>query len=326
MIPIIFGEVLFDFFPDGKKILGGAPFNVAWHLRGLGLDPLFISRVGNDKEGEEILHAMKKWQMDTRGIQKDSKHLTGKVNVSFSKEGNPHFETLHPRAYDFIQKKEIQDFLSNLPSEDWKREKISILYHGSLILRSPDSLKAWEYLAEELQKPIFLDINLRPPNWSPETVELCLRKASYCKLNDNELLQISPQKNQEETLKNLESNLIQKYHLQLLLLTMAEKGAILTNRNQSIDSKDLSKNLEASQKKNDPIVDTVGAGDAFSAVSILGILRNWNLETILSRSIEFAQAICSIQGAIPENPEFYSPFLENWDRSDQKDTEQKNVQ
>ena len=34
-VPIIFGEVLFDIFPDGNQVLGWAPFNAAWYLQGL---------------------------------------------------------------------------------------------------------------------------------------------------------------------------------------------------------------------------------------------------------------------------------------------------
>ena len=68
----IFGEVLFDHFPDGKRVLGGAPFNVAWHLQAFGLAPHFISRVGADAEGEAVLAAMRDWGMDTQGVQIDS--------------------------------------------------------------------------------------------------------------------------------------------------------------------------------------------------------------------------------------------------------------
>jgi sugar/nucleoside kinase (ribokinase family) len=57
--PCIFGEVLFDHFPDGKRVLGGAPFNVAWHLQAFGEAPRFISRVGDDAEGDEIRTAMR---------------------------------------------------------------------------------------------------------------------------------------------------------------------------------------------------------------------------------------------------------------------------
>jgi len=57
--PLIFGEVLFDCFPDGSAVLGGAPFNVAWHLHGMGLAPLMITAVGDDEHGKLVLEKMK---------------------------------------------------------------------------------------------------------------------------------------------------------------------------------------------------------------------------------------------------------------------------
>ncbi len=77
----IFGEVLFDHFPDGKRVLGGAPFNVAWHLQAFGLAPRFISRVGADAEGESVLTAMREWGMDTQAVQIDAHRPTGRVSV-----------------------------------------------------------------------------------------------------------------------------------------------------------------------------------------------------------------------------------------------------
>lgn len=78
----LFGEVLFDHFPDGKQVLGGAPFNVAWHLQALGQAPLFISRVGTDPEGEQIRRSMDDWGMDLGGLQTDPALPTGRVSVS----------------------------------------------------------------------------------------------------------------------------------------------------------------------------------------------------------------------------------------------------
>ena len=80
--PVIFGEVLFDRFPDGSTVLGGAPFNVAWNLKALGLDPLLVSRVGRDDLGADILAAMSEWGLDTAGVQTDAGHPTGTVEVT----------------------------------------------------------------------------------------------------------------------------------------------------------------------------------------------------------------------------------------------------
>ena len=81
--PVIFGEVLFDRFPDGSAVLGGAPFNVAWNLQAFGQAPLLISRVGQDALGEQIRETMTDWSMDTSCLQSDMSHPTGIVDISF---------------------------------------------------------------------------------------------------------------------------------------------------------------------------------------------------------------------------------------------------
>jgi fructokinase len=84
----IFGEVLFDHFPDGTRVLGGAPFNVAWHLQAFGQSPLLISRVGSDPEGTQVRAAMRDWSLSSSGLQTDTVHPTGKVTVAFQ-DGEP---------------------------------------------------------------------------------------------------------------------------------------------------------------------------------------------------------------------------------------------
>lgn len=79
--PAIFGEVLFDYFPDGQRILGGAPFNVAWHLQAFKQRPKFISRIGADQSGCEVSKAMDSWGMDRTSLQIDPVHPTGKVQA-----------------------------------------------------------------------------------------------------------------------------------------------------------------------------------------------------------------------------------------------------
>ena len=131
MRPLIFGEVLFDRFPDSSVVLGGAPFNVAWHLHAFGLKPLMVSRIGNDALGRRVEAAMRDWGMDCSGMQTDSTHPTGSVEVSFV-EGEPSYEIAQGVAYDFID-------ASVLPQPDdgeW------LLYHGSLALRHSCSAAA----------------------------------------------------------------------------------------------------------------------------------------------------------------------------------------
>ena len=123
--PVIFGEVLYDCFPDGSQVLGGAPFNVAWHCQAFGLQPLFISRVGNDSPGEKVVAAMQNWGMNTEGLQIDSDHATGRVNVSFN-NNEPSYDIVENSAWDFLNSQALPEL-----------NKDSILYHGSLALRNP---------------------------------------------------------------------------------------------------------------------------------------------------------------------------------------------
>ena len=98
----VFGEVLFDHFPDGSRVLGGAPFNVAWHLQAFGQSPAFISRIGNDPEGDTIRRAMQAWGMRTDSLQIDTKHPTGRVMVELV-DGEPAYDIVRPSAWDAIE-------------------------------------------------------------------------------------------------------------------------------------------------------------------------------------------------------------------------------
>jgi fructokinase len=97
----IFGEVLFDHFPDGHEILGGAPFNVAWHLKAFGQNPQSISRVGNDAEGDLVRSNMQNWGMATDFLQTDPSHPTGQVQISIE-NGDPTCRIVEDQAYDHI--------------------------------------------------------------------------------------------------------------------------------------------------------------------------------------------------------------------------------
>jgi len=100
-VPVIFGEVLFDCFPDGNSVLGGAPFNVAWHLQAFGLSPVVITSIGDDELGTKVKSAMMDWNMNTAGLQLDPLHPTGSVDIEF-KDGEPRYTIVEHRAYDYI--------------------------------------------------------------------------------------------------------------------------------------------------------------------------------------------------------------------------------
>lgn len=286
---IIFGEVLFDCFPDGNIVLGGAPFNVAWHLQAFGLSPLFISRIGEDSYGVTIRETMENWGMDLRGLQLDLEHPTGTVQVNFI-NNEPHYEIVENSAYDFIK-------FSNLPA----LPKDSILYHGTLALRNQACVETLQKIKTNISPSIFLDVNLRTPWWNLKTVELLLKHISWLKLNEEELSLIVPQESNTETRINY---LLSTFPLNNITLTQGKAGAISfqTNGNQE----------QIIPSKTTEIVDTVGAGDAFSSILILGIIKGWNMAKTLVRAQEFASAIVGIRGATIQDKFFYEYFLERW--------------
>ena len=63
------------------------------------------------------------------------------------------------------------------------------------------------------------------------------------------------------------------------------------------------------------LVDTVGAGDAFSAVLGMAILGGWGARTTLDRATRFASDMCGIRGATTNDPSLYERHLRSWSES-----------
>jgi len=287
--PIIFGEVLFDQFPDGSVILGGAPFNVAWHLQAFGARPLMISRIGNDPLGRDIRDTMLAWGMDSSGMQLDSLHPTGTVTVSFD-DGEPVFDIVAKRAYDFIE----MNALPPLPEN-------GVIYHGSLALREDTSRNALSKLKQLALAPVFVDINLRAPWWTDYVIEQVLLDAKWLKLNTGELNTITQKSG---SIEDRISQVLHKSRIQYLVVTQGDKGALLAERNGDL--------LHVDTNTATQVVDTVGAGDAFSSILLLGYIKGWSLMKTLQRAQEFANAIVGIRGATSRNSGLYQPFIEAW--------------
>ncbi len=282
----VFGEVLFDHFPDGKRVLGGAPFNVAWHLQAFGLEPRFISRVGNDPEGEAVVSAMHKWGMDVSGVQSDPVHPTGVVEVQFA-EGEPSYDIVEPCAYDAIEV---------------DAQNIGLFYHGSLALRSPASRRAAQALRSAGPETVFIDVNLRPPWWQAESVLEMVEGADWVKLNVDELAKLDPG---SEPGASGAISFLSEHSLDGLILTRGSKGAdVFTAGGDRFSA-------EPDPKKV-AVVDTVGAGDAFASVMILGLMRSWAPPTTVTRAQAFASAVVGQRGATNSEPVFYQPFIDDW--------------
>jgi len=287
--PLIFGEVLFDRFPDGNVVLGGAPFNVAWHLQAFGAAPLFVSRVGNDSLGRRIRDAMSAWGMNSAGLQLDSQHPTGTVEVRFE-DGEPAYDIVAGRAYDYIAADTIP------------RISPSLIYHGTLALRGAVSAQALATLRTRFDAPVFVDVNLRPPWWDLHDTRQALDDARWVKLNEDELRLLGTDSG---TLGERASDLRQQHRIELLIVTRGGQGAIAFSAD--------GQRAETRPASGNSVVDTVGAGDAFTSVIILGLVRGWPLQQTLDRAQAFASAVVGVRGATVQDPGFYRPFIDQWE-------------
>jgi fructokinase len=287
--PTLFGEVLFDRFPDGSLVLGGAPFNVAWHLQAFGATPLLVSRVGQDPLGERIRSAMQAWGMDDQGLQGDPQHPTGTVEVRI-RDGEPSFDILAERAYDFVDTTALPPLRGS-----------ALIYHGSLALRGACNRRALQQILRASAAPVFLDVNLRPPWWDAEMLDTLLAGARWVKLNEAELGLLAPP---GQDVEERAAALLEAHGLAWVLVTLGAAGAL------AID--DQGRIYRVAPAPVLRVVDTVGAGDAFAAVTLLGLLRGWDLATVLARAQAFAGGVVEIRGATPQARGFYSQTLVEW--------------
>jgi fructokinase len=290
--PLIFGEVLHDCFPDGARVLGGAPFNVAWHLQGFGLSPLLLTRIGQDVDGAAVLERMTDWGMDTRAVQHDATHPTGTVAITLHNDRHS-FHIATAQAYDYIDHDSAAAALHGA--------NIGLLYHGTLAARSTVSAATLHRLRHEQQIPTFVDINLRAPWWQLEQVRALIQGAAWAKLNDEELRQFGLP---DAATAMAAQRLAAQHQIDHLIVTLGAHGALLLHDDVVYDCPAVPPGR---------LVDTVGAGDAFSAVMLLGLVRHWGPAQSLRRAAEFAAAICTRRGATVAEHAFYEEFSNHWE-------------
>lgn len=298
--PVIFGEVLFDHFSDGSAVLGGAPFNVAWHLQGFKHAPLFISRIGDDAPGHRVRSAMQNWGLDICGIQTDAQHPTGMVEIKF--EGAQHsFHILPDQAYDHIDAELSRQIVSAIEP--------ALLYHGTLIARTQTVRRVLDDLIAITKAPVFVDINLRNPWWDYSDVISLLERARWVKVNDEELNLIGKHlglrtENIEEAAWSIHAN----FQLESLIVTLGPEGAMALDQSREL--------VRVAPDQNTEVIDTVGAGDAFASVVLLGLLEGWSMSIIMTRAQRFATRICAQRGATSSNLEMYREVTRSWTTED----------
>tara|TARA_B100000686_G_scaffold354369_2_gene464244 strand:- start:1029 stop:1943 length:915 start_codon:yes stop_codon:yes gene_type:complete len=292
---IVLGEILFDVFQNDRH-LGGAPFNFAYHLLNLGVPTALISRVGDDELGRKIIAISEDLGFPTGGIQIDSDKPTGEARVLPQPFGGPRFEILTDCAYDYIKE---DAFLNSQKTSE-------LAYFGTLAQRSETSRHTIiKFLQSQKGKmTIFLDLNLRPPFYDYGIIDASLSLCDIMKVNEEELkvVQSLLGLNYYFGIGPLIDHLHREYDIRWICVTRGEQGCELFERGNSVS-------LKQSAVPVEKFKDSVGAGDAFSAILALGIMNKLDMKVTLESASFFASKICTIKGALPSTPDLYRSFF-----------------
>ncbi len=273
------GEVLWDNLPSGKKP-GGAPMNVALHLHNIGQSVTIASKVGNDDPGRELVDFLRQSGMETDFIAIDEALPTSQVLVHLDQNNNATYEICDPVAWDN---------LTLTPALEKRASESGLFIYGSLASRNPISRSAILRLLE-FDALKLIDVNLRKPYDTQETVEKLLRKSDIAKLNDEELVTFAQWYNKH---KHDEKSLIkwfaEQYQLSMVCVTKGDKGAVLYCDGTFYDHPGFK--VDA--------VDTVGAGDAFLAGLIAALSEGRNYSDALAFASATGAFVASRPGATP---------------------------
>lgn len=275
---VSFGEVLWDVYPEGKK-LGGAPFNVAAHLTKLGTQGYIVTKVGIDAFGEEILSAIRSQDIETSYTQIDKNFKTGIVEVSLDENGQPTYNINKPVAWDFIH--------TNLENLNLIQNCNGLIY-GSLACRSERNLQTLKDLTA-ISPLNICDLNIRQNFYSKNLLETLLGYTNILKVNDNEadLLASLFGLNDQSFYHDLAS----QFGIELIIKTKGSHGAEAFHEGQIYSTKGVKVK----------VIDTVGAGDAFLAAFIHHYLQGESINSCLQQGSKLGAFVATKAGAIPSH-------------------------
>jgi fructokinase len=278
------GDMLWDLFPEGPRF-GGAPGNYACHAARLGGEVYMVSGVGAGKRGTEALAVLRGQGVKDELVQRLEDFPTGIVTVEVDAGGKPTFEIGEDAAWDhWAWNEEIEKSVRSADA----------VYFGTLGQRGATPRvgirKAMELAKKEGIMRV-LDVNLRPPFFDDAVIRDSLSIASVFKLSDDELERVCQACGiplSDDPVDSLRV-ILGKYALDLLVMTKGAEGALLLTCDSTFEQPGVKAK----------VVDTVGAGDSFTASMTLGLLRKDSFSKILRDACEVAAAVCSHAGAVP---------------------------
>jgi fructokinase len=283
---VSFGETLWDLFPDGEQF-GGAPANFACHAAIHGADVAMVSAVGNDRHGRDACNILQEFGIGISLMQTVPDAPTGTVGVTLDAAGKPSFTIDENAAWDRI----------TWTDEIGARvERADAVYFGTLGQRSSESrrtIRRGIQTARDAGVPSIVDINLRRPFFDSTLIRESIDLTGILKLSDDELPIVISACGIESgaPVETQLRGLLESFNLDLVVMTRGAEGAILATADGIVEQQGIPTNVK----------DTVGAGDAFAAAFLLGVLRRASHHEVLHTACEIAAAACSHAGAVPES-------------------------
>jgi fructokinase len=275
------GEVLWDLLPTGRQ-LGGAPFNFAFHCHQLGHSAVMVSRVGRDDLGREIRAALQSHGLSDAFLQEDPDRPTGTVPVSLDAAGHPQFTITEDVAFDYLS-----------PAPEWDAlftQSVAVCF-GTLVQRTPAGRSAVRHALSLARNALTVyDVNLRQHYYERDTVEASLRACRWVKLNDDELAVLGrllglPAEGPSHTLRAIRG----RYAIELACVTRGERGCWVQTDDEEI----------VVPGRPVKVVDTVGAGDAFTAGLLALTLEGRSLAQAAVFANRLGARVASSAGATP---------------------------
>lgn len=276
---VCFGEVLWDILPTGL-LPGGAPMNVAYHLRKLGTNPALVTKIGLDKYGEDLVNILANSGITTDYFYVDYEHATGLVYANVNDHHEVVYDIVFPSAWDFIE---------------WQAELDSLVkgaeyfVYGSLTSRnkvSRDTLSALLQVA----KTKVLDINLRPPHFHRTNVEFLLQQADVLKMNIAELELITGWFSHFQTTEDRMKLMQDEFKINTLIVTMGGDGALVNHQGT----------IYSHPGFKVEVADTIGSGDSFLAGFLHQLLNGATVEQALTFASGIGAFVATQSGACPE--------------------------
>jgi fructokinase len=275
---LCFGEILWDTFDDGKKP-GGAPMNVAMHLKQQQVDVGFASSVGKDASGDELVEFLKNnYLFSEELIQRDEQFPTCEVTVELDENQQATYIIPEPVSWDNIQ---MDSMLTHAALH------ASAIIFGSLACRDEATRDTLLNLLDETSALKIFDVNLRAPHYTLSTIETLTARADVVKMNEDEAKLLIGGSNND--LREQINEFRSKYHPKTICVTRGEHGAIVWHDHEFYESPGCPVQVG----------DTVGAGDSFLATFVAGLLKDEPMQQLVDKACTVGAFVAGKRGANP---------------------------